>query len=155
MNLRVTGDACPVDTHRSARLVATLVASLRFEMREGGSKAFRPQRKMTIFQRHALSRAECRIPGYDEVHFLIADAIPGAVERKRRPRNFFESEHFPVERLRAREIAHRDRDVVQNFELEHGLGHSLFVFVFRFVFRFSLSHSATIWLKLRPQMMLP
>ena len=141
VNLRVAGDACLVHTHRSARLVTTFVAPLRFEVREGLSKVFRPQRKMTIFQRHALSRAECWIPGYDEVHFLIADAIPGAVKRKRGPRNFFETEHFPVERLRAREITHRDSDVVKNFKLEHGLGLFSFRFpVFAFRFSFFASH---------------
>jgi hypothetical protein len=53
------------------------------------------------------------------VHFLIADAIPCAVERESRPRNFLEAEHIAIKLFRPREVAHRNGDVMKGLEFQH------------------------------------
>ena len=61
------------------------------------------------------------------MHFLIADAIPRAVERKCGRAISSRPSTFSVEVFRAREIAHGDGDVMKGFKLQHS-----FTFTFYF-----------------------
>src|SRR5687768_18323368 len=88
-------------------------------MRKRRAEAFRAQREVTVLQRHAFACTERRVSGDDEMHFLIADAVPCTVEGKRGARNFLEAEHTSVKRLRARKIAHRNCHVVKNLKVKH------------------------------------
>ena len=77
------------------------------------------------------------------MHFLIADAIPRAVEGKCGARDFFEAEHVAVKVFRAREIADRDRDVMKRLQVPA-------------CFISAISSDRTHHLfRLRPQIMLP
>src|SRR4029453_15044326 len=80
VDLRITSHALCVDAHRPAGLVAPLVTAFRLEMRERRAEALRPQRKVPILERHTLPHPECGIARHDEMDFLIADAVPRAIE---------------------------------------------------------------------------
>ena len=119
MDLRVPGDAVGRDAHRRAGLVFSDPAAMSREMLQRRLEAFHAQREVAVFHAHALTLSERRMAGGNQVDLTIADTIPGAVEWKRRPRDFFESQDRAVEMLRAGEVADGNGGVMESLYFEH------------------------------------